>query len=108
YWGEVTQITQDRDNIQFLQVHLAALEESISAIYYCLNADRCAVGDLVKVNISALELGLGTGGYGFVMAKWQSQLVEDKHSARSYPGHIIKLRYTPWQTPVLTCEAPES
>lgn len=108
YWGEITQISDESKQIQFLQVYVTALGKSIPAIYYVTYGQRCQVGDWVKVNISALELGLGTGGYGFVMARCCSSQVIEEDTASSYPGHIIKLRYTPWQTPVLACEAPES
>lgn len=61
------------------------------------------VGDQVLLNTTAVHLGLGTGGYHFVMAV-------DKGSELdlSGPGHIMKLRYTPWQIRVLAAEEPDS
>ncbi len=62
-----------------------------------------AVGDRVLLNTVAVELGLGSGGLDFVIA------VMDRIEADgAAPGHILKLRYTPLQTPVLSVEAPES
>jgi Protein of unknown function (DUF3866) len=49
-------------------------------------------GDRVLLNTSALEQGLGTGGYALVIA------VPDRLPADpSGPGHLIKARYTPLQ-----------
>jgi hypothetical protein len=49
-------------------------------------------GDLVLLNASALELGLGTGGYALVIAV-PGRLPAD----RAGPGHLVKARYTPLQ-----------
>ena len=56
-------------------------------------------GDLVIVNTVGLELGLGTGGFGFVLANLSAPLPQ--HSGK---GHIVKLRYTPLQLTVLSVE----
>lgn len=108
YWGEIRQVYEEHKQIQLLQVYLAALGKSVPAVYYVSYGERCQVGDWVKVNITALELDLGTGGYGFVMARCNHSQEVVKDTASPYPGHIMKLRYTPWQTPVLVSEAPES
>lgn len=55
------------------------------------------------LNTTATDLGLGSGGEDFVV--WN--LAHDSYDARG-DGHIMKLRYTPLQTEVLTVEAPES
>lgn len=49
-------------------------------------------GDRVLLNTTALDLGLGTGGYAFVVAI-PDRLPEDAELA----GHIVKARYTPLQ-----------
>ncbi|HZA20451.1 MAG TPA: DUF3866 family protein [Actinomycetota bacterium] len=60
-------------------------------------------GDRVVVNTTGIDLGLGTGGTGFLL--WNL----DGAGPREEPeGHIVKMRYTPWQMPVLAAEAPES
>ena len=64
---------------------------------------RLAVGDPVLLNTVAVELGLGTGGLDFIVTR-----LDSKHADEAPPGHIIKLRYTPLQIPVLAVEAPES
>jgi hypothetical protein len=62
-----------------------------------------AVGDVVVVNTIGIDLGLGTGGEGFVL--WN---LDGPGPSRPRPGHIVKVRYTPWQMAVLAAEAPES
>jgi Protein of unknown function (DUF3866) len=53
-------------------------------------------GDRVLVNTTALDLGLGTGGYAFVVAL-PDRLPPDPPRA----GHLVKARYTPLQATVL-------
>ena len=64
---------------------------------------RVAVGERVTLNTVAVELELGTGGKDFVVS-----ILRDQEPNTPAPGHILKLRYTPLQTPVLAVEAPES
>lgn len=51
-----------------------------------------AVGDRVVVNTTAVDLGLGTGGWHVV--HWN--LARDRWSSEG-PGHVMKLRYTSLQ-----------
>jgi hypothetical protein len=53
-------------------------------------------GDRVLVNTTALDLGLGTGGYALVVAV-PDRLPPDPVLA----GHLVKARYTPLQATVL-------
>jgi hypothetical protein len=58
------------------------------------------VGDRVLLNVTALEAGLGTGGYALVVA------IPDRLPADpDITGHIVKARYTPLQ--VMTVSADE-
>ncbi|MCA1709342.1 MAG: DUF3866 family protein, partial [Actinobacteria bacterium] len=61
------------------------------------------VGDRVVVNTTGLDLDLGTGGVGFIL--WN---LDGSGAIEAGPGHIIKMRYTPWQTEVMAADAPES
>src|SRR5690242_13005906 len=53
-------------------------------------------GDRVLLNTTALDLGLGTGGYALVVAV-PGRLPPDPALA----GHLVKARYTPLQATVL-------
>ena len=61
------------------------------------------VGDAVLLNIGALDLGLGTGGYALVVA-----LPDRLPPDREGPGHLVKARYTPLQTVVLGADEQDS
>jgi hypothetical protein len=54
-------------------------------------------GELVLLNTTALEAGLGTGGYAFVVAVPHRPPV----GAGRADGHLVKARYTPQQVTVL-------
>ncbi|NMA55366.1 MAG: DUF3866 family protein [Firmicutes bacterium] len=76
------------------------------ALNYHLFTGPVQPGDQVLLNTTAVELGLGSGGYHFVVA------VGDylhPHPQPSEPaGHIMKLRYTPLQFSVLSVEEENS
>jgi hypothetical protein len=60
-------------------------------------------GDRVLLNLNALALGLGTGGYALVVA------VPDRLPADvDRPGHVVKARYTPLQAIVLAADEEAS
>jgi hypothetical protein len=61
------------------------------------------VGDRVLLNVGALALGLGTGGYAFVVAI-PDRLPPDPTG----PGHVVKARYTPLQPIVLGADEENS
>lgn len=61
-------------------------------------------GDAVVLNITALAMGLGTGGYAMVVAM-PGRLPADPPPA---PGHLVKARYTPLQTTVLGVDEQDS
>lgn len=61
------------------------------------------VDDKVLVNMTAVDLDLGSGGYGFVC----SNLTRQEFSETG-PGHIMKLRYTPYQHSCLSVEEEAS
>jgi Protein of unknown function (DUF3866) len=60
-------------------------------------------GDRVLLNTTALDLGLGTGGYAFVVAV-PDRLPPDPVLA----GHLVKARYTPLQATVPGADEQES
>jgi hypothetical protein len=98
--GRVERIERERPGAQELAVRVGG--ELRAAVAYTSLTGRAEVGDTVVLNTWAVELGLGTGGFDFVCA------VEGREMEAEAPGHLIKLRYTPLQFPVLTAAAPES
>src|SRR5690606_2824394 len=62
-----------------------------------------AVGDPVVVNTTAVELGLGTGGWHVV--HWNLARTDWSEPG---PGHIVKLRYTSLQADVGAAEELEA
>jgi hypothetical protein len=68
----------------------------VRALAYPELTGRPEPGDRVLLNTTALNLGLGTGGYALVVAV-PDRLPPD----RSGPGHLVKARYTPLQAVVL-------
>jgi hypothetical protein len=69
--------------------------DSIRALAYPALVGTPRIGDRVLLNVTALEAGLGTGGYALVVAI-PDRLPADPHIA----GHIVKSRYTPLQVMV--------
>ncbi|GAA0363985.1 DUF3866 family protein [Bacillus horti] len=103
-WGDVIKVIECREDKQILEVYVKM--KYIKAIHYLYDQKKCTEGDRVLVNTSAIDLGLGTGGYGFVMAIYESH--QESSSKSVPPGHIMKLRYTPVQVPVLSIESEDS
>ncbi len=98
--GVVLRIEVERPGLQELVVEVD--DEVRPAVNFPDLTGAASVGDVVVLNTWAVSLGLGTGGKDFVV-----QVGEGRVSAVP-PGHIMKLRYTPLQMPVLAVEAPES
>jgi hypothetical protein len=68
---------------------------SIRALAYPALVGSPRAGDRVLLNVTALEAGLGTGGYALVVA------IPDRLPADTdIAGHIVKSRYTPLQAMV--------
>ena len=78
--------------------------ETIQALAYTDLVGEPQPGDRVLLNVSALELALGTGGIALIVA------IPDRLPAdpQPGPGHIVKARYTPLQTVVLGVDEQES
>ncbi len=95
--GTVAQVLSERRGLQRVTVDLGGEPERA----YVLTAlvGRVDLGDRVVVNTTAVELGLGTGGWHVV--HWN--LERDTWSEPG-PGHIVKLRYTSLQADVGAAE----
>jgi Protein of unknown function (DUF3866) len=64
----------------------------LRALAYPALTGRPQPGDRVLLNATAVELGLGTGGYALVIAV-PARLPDSPPG----PGHLVKARYTPMQ-----------
>jgi Protein of unknown function (DUF3866) len=95
--GTVARILQERQGLQRVDVDLGEGPERAYVLPQLTGS--VAVGDRVVVNTTAVELGLGTGGWHVV--HWN--LARDAWSERG-PGHIIKGRYTSLQADVGSTE----
>lgn len=104
--GRVTSIDQSQDDLVVVTVDISdsgASCDCIKACVYLAMSPQPSVGDQVIVNTLGIELGLGTGGYGFVLVNLSQPLPQ-----QSGAGHIVKLRYTPAQISVLSAEEEAS
>ncbi|TYP54255.1 DUF3866 family protein [Thermosediminibacter litoriperuensis] len=99
--GVVLDVLEERPGIQELLVEVDG--EKDKAINYPDLTGYCRKGDKVLLNTTALFLKLGTGGFHFVIYNHSVHRLE-----ASGPGHIIKLRYTPFQIKCLSAEEAAS
>jgi hypothetical protein len=95
--GQVVRILQDRPGLQRVEVDLGDGPERAYVLPQLTGT--VGDGDRVVVNTTAVELGLGTGGWHVV--HWN--LERDGWSEKG-PGHIIKGRYTSLQADVGSTE----
>jgi len=95
--GKVTTLLMERPGLQRVEVDLGDGNERAYVLTQLTG--RVAVGDRVVVNTTAVELGLGTGGWHVV--HWN---LEREQWAERGPGHIIKGRYTSLQADVGSAE----
>ncbi|AFV11819.1 hypothetical protein Tph_c16140 [Thermacetogenium phaeum DSM 12270] len=103
FWkkGRISRVLRSERDIQELLVECEGVP--CRAWNYPLLTGEARVGDEVYLNTTAVQLGLGSGGYHFVIAN----LNRLPHFPEE-PGHIMKLRYTPCQLKVLSVEEEAS
>lgn len=89
--GVVVGILGERAGLQKLEVDLGVGARARAYVVTQL-VGVVAVGDEVVVNTTAVDLGLGTGGWHFV--HWN---LARREWSEPGPGHIMKLRYTSLQ-----------
>lgn len=113
--GEVTGIIYDSPEIQELLVSIPGKSRPERAYNYPALYRKIESGETVLLNTSAVTLGLGTGGRHFVIPysgtvpeQSSKNMRTDESVNRRHNGHIMKLRYTPWQFPVLAVEEEAS
>jgi hypothetical protein len=95
--GTVLSAEEVRAGLVRLEVHVEGRREP--ALAYPLLTGPVARGDRVLLNTTAEALGLGTGGYHFVVA-----LLDGRDLDPPEEGHVMKLRYTPLQAKVRVAE----
>src|SRR6478609_439925 len=95
--GEVVKLLEARRGLQRVEVDLGQGPERAYALPQLTGP--VALGDRVVVNTTAVELGLGTGGWHVV--HWN---LERDGWSEPGPGHIIKGRYTSLQADVGSTE----
>ncbi|MBI2873549.1 MAG: DUF3866 family protein [Firmicutes bacterium] len=93
-YGEVVRETGRRGNLARLEVIVDGRAEA--AVNMEKLAGPAAPGDKVLLNTGALRLGLGSGGYHLV-----AHVLGRESDFGAGPGHLMKLRYTPFQLRVL-------
>jgi hypothetical protein len=98
--GVVRSVTDRRPGAQELEVEVDGA--AAPAIAYPDLSGEAAPGDVVILNTTAVDLGLGTGGLHVVLA------VEGRASDGVPAGHVMKARYTPVQTAVATVEETDA
>src|SRR2546430_13800276 len=99
--GVVWRVIAERQGVIRLMVRVGEADRRATGFTEVIGA--VAPGDRVVVNTTAVDLGLGSGGEDFVV--WN--LAHTETGVLS-GGHILKMRYTPWQIDTLVAEAPES
>src|SRR5258708_22768674 len=95
--GKVTTLLMERPGLQRVEVDLGDGDER-AYVLTKLTGD-VAVGDRVIVNTTAVELGLGTGGWHVV--HWN---LERRSWHEPGGGHLLKARYTSLPTDVGSTE----
>jgi len=99
--GRVVEVLEARPDRAVLAVEVGG--ERAEAIAYTTLTGPVAAGDEVVLNVTAVALGLGTGGRHFVVGRLGGEA-----EAQQVPGHVMKLRYTPLQFSVLAAEEEQS
>jgi hypothetical protein len=100
--GKVSRVLEALDHIQELDVEVEGT--LCRAWNFPLLTGDVSTGDYVYLNTTAVEKKLGSGGYHFVIAN----LSRIPDPAPGDDGHIMKLRYTPYQVKVLSVEEEAS
>lgn len=102
-WRRGTVVSLGREWPGALELDVEVDGARLTALAYPELVGRPQPGDPVLLNVAAVELGLGTGGYALVMAV-PDRVPPDIEG----PGHLVKARYTPMQTVVLGADEQDA
>ncbi|HBT96105.1 MAG TPA: hypothetical protein DEB24_08590, partial [Coriobacteriia bacterium] len=118
--ARVTKASPTRNGAQQLTVEytdVSGRSVQTRALRYEDLALECKTGDVVLLNTTAIDLKLGTGGISPVvvnMSATKRSMDDPRNGSVVFDdpapggGHIMKLRYTPFQHDVLSVEEPDS
>jgi hypothetical protein len=95
--GVVLRLLEERPGLQRVEVDLGDGPERAYGLPQLTGP--VAAGDQVVVNTTAVELGLGTGGWHVIHWNLERRSWEERG-----PGHVLKARYTSLQTDVGVAE----
>lgn len=98
-WRDATVVSVREPDDGAMSLVAATVDGDVDALAYVDVVGVPVVGDRVLLNVTALELGLGTGGVAIVVAL-PDRLPPDGLDR----GHIVKARYTPLQVTVLAAD----
>lgn len=99
--GQIEEILEDYQDLTILKVLVEG--ERAKAVHYPKITGSVRVGQQVVLNTTAKKMGLGTGGYHFVLYPLGNDDFDPPEE-----GHIMKLRYTPYQVKLLSEEEGDS
>ncbi|MEU4216526.1 DUF3866 family protein [Actinoplanes sp. NPDC026623] len=101
-WRSGTVTTVRREWHGALELDVTTREGTVRALAYPELTGAPEAGDRVLLNVGALVMGLGTGGYALVVAL-PDRLPGDppESGADRDSGHLVKARYTPLQAILL-------
>ncbi len=100
--GTVVRVVEKRSGMQLLEVQIADTKELAVSFAH----EPHAIGENLIVNTTAVRLQLGTGGYHLVVGKADAGPEIDLFP--NHWGHVMKMRYSPWQLAVDTVEEQDS
>ncbi|MBY0084496.1 DUF3866 family protein [Brevibacillus brevis] len=104
--GTVQKVLEKQAGMQILEVRTESVAGcKLQRVLSFLQEDYKS-GDLLLINTTAVHLELGTGGYHFVVGK-VNQPVETDVLPNEW-GHVMKMRYSPWQLAVDSVEEQAS
>ncbi|MCA1710530.1 MAG: DUF3866 family protein [Actinobacteria bacterium] len=102
-WRRGTVLSLGREWRGAVELDVSVDGATVPAMAHPELVGRPEPGDAVLLNVTALDLGLGTGGYALVVA-----LPDRLPPDRSGRGHLVKARYTPVQTVVLGADEQDA
>src|SRR5437588_1813538 len=91
-----------------VELDVTVAGRTVPALAYPALVGEPEPGDRVLLNVGALELGLGTGGYAMVVALPDRLPPDPPGPVSRADGHAVKARYTPMQAVTLSVDEPAS